>query len=172
MSLYEPIAGAIEALAEAERQLTQALNLYLQGKDAIQSAPLEVLARAYVRLDQGHDAVEAARCALNKELEFLSRSKIPERLELAQTPNLTVTVGNRDYLVYKGARWSASMIDKPAAIAYLKAGDENMRALVKEEVNAKTLTSFAKDYVETQARELPEDLFKVGTVPYTAVRAK
>lgn len=169
---YQKIADAIEALAESERQLTIALNAYNEGKQELQSAPIEVLARAFVRLDQGHDAIEGARKSFNEELEFLSRSKIPERLELAQTPNLTVTVGNRDYLVYKGERWSASMIKKAEAIEYLKAGDENMRAIVKEEVNAKTLASFAKNFIEETGKELPDDLFKVGTVPYTAVRAK
>lgn len=166
------ISKAIDLLHEANFALQEALRQYNAGKEALQKAPLEDMGRAFIKLKQAHDSVEEGREAINKELEFMSRSHVPERLALAQVPNITITVGNRDYLLYKGLRWSASMLKKEEAIAYLKNGDVNMRALVKEEVNAKTLASFAKDFVEKQARELPDDLFKVGQVPYTAVRAK
>lgn len=168
----QAIANAIQDLEQAHRLILKAKAAYEAGKDGLLKAPIEVMARAFIRLDQAHDEVEAARCDFNKELEHMSRGHIPDRLLLAGVPNITVTVGNRDYLVSKGARWSASMVDKEGAISYLKAGDENMRALVKEEVNAKTLASFAKDYTLTYGKELPEGLFKVGTVPYTMVRVK
>lgn len=169
---YENIGAMLGALEEAERQINLAISHYDEGRNELQSAPLEVLARGFVRMKHGHDAIEKARCAFNKEVEYLSRTKIPERLESAKAPNITVTVKDRDYLVSKGYRYSASMIDKAKAIAYLQAGDQNMQALVKLEVNAKTLSSFAKDYITTQGKELPEDLFKTANVSYTALRAK
>ena len=64
-------------------------------------------------------------------------------------------------------RFSCSMLDKERGMKWLK--DEGHGSIVQETVNSSTLAAFAKDITVNQGGSLPEDLFKVGTAPYTSI---
>lgn len=153
-------------LVDAKNALNAALTSYNADATRLKTAPLPELASTYVRLFAAHEALDTARKAINAEIEHLSKSVIPDRLSEEGVKNIKIEVDGQDYRVGVGYRNSASMLDQEAGIAWLK---ENGHAgIVKETVAAQTLASFAVSYLETEGRELPEDLFKTGRSPYTS----
>jgi len=65
-------------------------------------------------------------------------------------------------------RWSAKILDKVKAFAWLRStGNEG---LILETVNAQTLGAFAKGEV-IKGNPLPDDIFQVTASPYTSITA-
>jgi hypothetical protein len=64
-------------------------------------------------------------------------------------------------------RFSCSMPDKNTGIDWLK--NNGHGGIVQETVNSSTLSAFAKNMLEESGIELPPEIFKVGTKPYTSI---
>lgn len=120
------------------------------------------------------ELVKEAREALKDMSEGLSRITIPDqfralRERTGEKPPFNIEGVGR---VTVANRFSASIIDDPdkgklIGINWLK--DNGHGGLVQETVNAQTLSAFAKNLLETDGIELPPDIFKVGTSPYTSI---
>ncbi len=113
--------------------------------------------------------IKVAREALTDMEDSLSQRDIPDLLR-----NLKETIGLKTPINLEGVgrvtvsyRFSCTMLDKVAGIEWL---DENGHgALAQRTVNAGTLGSFAKDLIQDQGKELPPEIFKTGTAPYTSI---
>lgn len=118
--------------------------------------------------------VKEAREALKDMDEHLSRVVIPDnvralRERTGEKPPFNIEGVGR---VSIANRFSASIIDDPKlgklpGINWLK--ENGHEGLVQETVNAQTLSAFAKTLLEDKGEELPSDIFKVGTSPYTSI---
>jgi hypothetical protein len=64
-------------------------------------------------------------------------------------------------------RYSCSMLDKQLGMNWLRqSGNEG---LIQETVNSSTLAAFAKNMLETEGTQLPQDLFKTSVSAYTSI---
>jgi len=101
--------------------------------------------------------------ALQSLVDTMSQEMIPGLFENQGVKTINVIDVGR---VSINDRWSASMLNKPAAFEWLKkTGNEG---LIIETVNAQTLGAFAKDEALAK-RPLPSEIFKVTPTPYVSI---
>jgi hypothetical protein len=115
------------------------------------------------------EQIKEAREAINDISDNLSRVVIPDTVALlkettGQKPPFNIEGVGRVTVSY---RFSCTMPDKEHGIRWLKSNGHG--GIVQETVNSSTLSAFAKNMLEEQGIELPPDLFKVGTAPYTSI---
>lgn len=99
----------------------------------------------------------------------LSRVYIPDivadlKQRTGQKPPFVIEGVGRATVSY---RYSCTMLDRERGIDWLKTN--GYPELVQETVNAQTLAAFSKSLLEDEGKELPDDIFKVGTTPYTSI---
>lgn len=120
--------------------------------------------------DQTRKAVEQikeAREALQELSDRLSREYVPDvmRANMIKTIKIDdigrVTISNR---------FSATMLNPEMGMDWLRKNGHG--GLIKETVNSQSLSAFAKELLETKNEELPPDIFKVGTSPFTSITKK
>jgi hypothetical protein len=109
-------------------------------------------------------SIKEAREVISEIEETLSRVTIPDVMRLVNVKTTTIEGVGRVTVSY---RYSCSMLDKEQGMLWLKAN--NHGGLIQETVNASTLAAFSKNLLETEGLELPPELFKVGTSPYTSI---
>lgn len=123
--------------------------------------------RHFDHVRKAAELIKAAREELKDLEDRLSKDHVPEAMRAAGVKNVFVEdVGK----VIISHRFSASMLDKELGMDWLRkngGGD-----LIQPTVNAQTLGAWAKELLEAHNKELPPELFKTGTSPYTSIRAK
>lgn len=153
-------------LNKAVQHLKFALADYEVHKDEIKKSKMSDLLRAYAEMALAHDDVESARKAMNVEIEHLGKAVLPERFTEEKQGSTVVETSRGKYRMTVGYRTSATMLDKEKGLQWLK--DNGHGGIVVEQVNPQTLSSFSKEYLETEGRDLPTEIFKVGNAPYTS----
>lgn len=118
------------------------------------------------------ERIKAAREALHDMADYMSRVTIPDvvaavKERTGEKPPFNIEGVGRVSVAY---RFSASIIDKEKGLEWLRGNGHG--GLIQETVNSSTLSAFAKDMLENQGIELPPDIFKVGTSPYTSITKK
>ncbi len=122
------------------------------------------LIRYFDEFRRSAELFSQAKKAISELEEKLSRELVPEAMRRAgvKTTNVVgvgrVTINNK---------WSCTIIDKSRGIQWLKEHDYG--DLVQETVNSSTLAAFSKRLSEDEGKDLPVDIFKTGTVPYTSI---
>jgi hypothetical protein len=116
----------------------------------------------HLRIAMG--SVKDAREALKQIEETLSREIIPDVMRSNEIKTTTIEDVGRVTVSY---RFSCTMLDKEHGIDWLKGNGHE--SLVQETVNSSTLSAFAKNMLEEHGKELPPEIFKVGTSPYTSI---
>jgi len=110
------------------------------------------------------ELAKEAREALNDISDQLSREFVPNALRSKDIKTITVEGVGR---VTVSHRFSCSMLDKDKGIKWLQ--DNGHGGLVQLTVNSSTLAAFARNLIEEEGKELPDDLFKVGATTYTSI---
>lgn len=120
-----------------------------------------------LRLANGE--IKTAREALQDIADMLSTAAIPDLLRRLKEETGLKTPINLEGVgrITVSYRFSCSMLDKERGIAWLDANGHG--GLAQRTVNAQTLGSFAKNLIENEGKELPPDIFKTGTAPYTSI---
>lgn len=118
------------------------------------------------------DVVKKGREALDLLKDRLSGEIVPEVMAENRIKTISIEGVGR---VTVSARFSASIIDDPdrgkePGHEWLLANDG--KDLVKPTVNSSALSAFAKERINEQGRDMPEDLFKIGTKAYTSITKK
>lgn len=160
------VADRLRAGARATQEISQQFVHSLA--ELKKAGNLTETCRAYKALKDAYEFLDSERKEVYKTLEEMSRSVIPEMLEEAEVSNITLDYGDGlKYRFGKNQRLTASVLDKDAAMAWLTAnGGEG---LIQPTINSSSLSSFAKEYVGTQGKDLPADVFKVGTMIVTSI---
>lgn len=110
------------------------------------------------------EQVKEARKALDQIEERLSREQVPDAMRAAKVKTITVIDVGR---VTVAQRYACSIIDKDGGYKWLR--DNGHGGLISETVNSSTLAGFAKNLVEVEGKELPEQYFKTSLNPYTSI---
>lgn len=109
------------------------------------------------------DRVKTSREALAEIADDLSTVQIPTLFSNRNLKTITIEGLGR---VTVSHRYSVSMLDKPAGMEWLRGNGHG--ALIQETVNSSTLGAFGREMMEA-GTELPENLFKTSTNPYTSI---
>lgn len=140
-----------------------------EGRAAVASQDHVAVIKHFADLRAVNETIKISREALVEMEDLLSTNDIPDLFALirertGQKPPFVIEGIGR---VTVSRRFSASMLDKDAGLNWLrKNGHEG---LIQETVNSSTLSAFAKDMQENQGKDLPVEIFKVGTKPYTSI---
>lgn len=110
------------------------------------------------------EQIKQAREALQEITDHLSKEIVPTSMRNAGVKTVTVEGVGR---VTVSHRYSCSIIDKDGGYKWLR--DNEYGSLIVETVNSSTLSAFAKNLMETEGKELPDNLFKVGTQAFTSI---
>jgi len=134
--------------------------------DLVDKNNIAVLLDEFRKLKLVNDALEAS-IKLLKEIETnLSYSIIPDTLE-----NLGMdSVKSKGYLYSLGVRVNASipLDQQEKGFEWLKTN--GLSAIIKETVNAKTLSASIKSYTDIEGKQPPEDAIKIHRQRYISVR--
>lgn len=157
-STIESIDGLVLSLGEVSRAVQADTNEIAASGDHI------AIITHYDHLRQATARIKEAREALSQLEEMMSRELIPTVMADHNVKTVTIVGIGR---VTVGHRYSCTMLDKSEGIKWLK--DNGHGDIVQETVNSSTLAAFSKNLLENEGIELPDNIFKVGTSPYTSI---
>jgi len=149
------VCGLLSGVASAIRAETVAI---LPTRDHV------AIIRHYDKLRQATERIKLAREALNEMEENLSRVQIPNVMDEHNIRTITIEDVGRVTVSY---RFSCSILDKEAGLNWLE--ENGHGGIITETVHYMTLAAFAKSQLEEEGQDLPEDIFKTGTSPYTSI---
>lgn len=151
-------------LDEILKELATVADEMSRETESIKDGDHIELIRHFNTVSKAYDALSTGKKAINDIYDRLSRDYVPEALRRVGVKTVNVVGVGR---VSISNRYSCSMLDKEAGITWLK--DHNYAGLVQETINSSTLAAFSKNLLETEGKELPPNLFKTGTTPYTSI---
>lgn len=113
-----------------------------------------------------NEQIKEAREALGDIADDLSTQRIPELMRAAGVKTITIEGVGR---VTVSHRFSCSILEgkKEQAFSWLRGNQ--LDALIIETVNSATLSAAAKSRLAEDGLDMPNDIFKVGTMPYTSI---
>lgn len=111
---------------------------------------------AYYRFKSFYDDLDAIRKQFYAIKDRIDKHIAPEALEQSGMDKVSIPEVERTFYIVD--RYSASIINKPAAFEWLR--ENGASELIQETVNAGTLASYLKGLVLEEGRDPPEDLFK------------
>lgn len=123
-------------------------------------------ARSYVVLYRIAERIGELLDPLSKYTNVLKSVDLPQIFETEGIPNVTLEEGYRVGISHT-TRASVRPGQKEAAIEWLNNHDKG--DLIQPTINASTLSSLAKQMMEEDNVELPDDIFNVALVPNTSV---
>lgn len=159
-------------LAELTRRLKAiTFQVVADGKAALASGDHVEVIKHFDQLRKQNDTIKEAREALSDTADLFSKVYIPDivtdlREKSGLKPPFNIDGVGRVTVSYK---WSASIIPDDKTVGHNWLKDNGHGSLVTETVNSSTLSAFAKDLTMNQGVDLPSDIFKVGTNPYTSI---
>lgn len=157
----------LSELNDALRELVVvAGDVRKDGNEVLASGDHIQIITHYDQLRKVNAQIKEAREALSEIEESFSREHVPEALRQQKVKTITIEGIGR---VTVSHRFSCSIIGENKLVGHnwLKANEYG--SLVTETVNSSTLAAFAKNLLETEGKELPPDIFKVGTSPFTSI---
>ena len=149
------VCGYLRGVAGAVREDT---NEVLPTRDHV------AIIRHYNHLRLAAAQIKLAREALADMEEDLSRRSVPEVMKEQGIKTINIEDVGRVTVSY---RFSCSMLDKEAGLAWLRANGHE--GIIIETVNSSTLSAFAKQLLEENGVDMPDNIFKVGTSPFTSI---
>lgn len=135
-----------------------------EGIETVASGDHIAIIKHYNDLRQVNAIIKTAREALTEIEEKFSREYVPDTMRAQGIKTIHLEGIGR---VTINHRWSASMLDKERGMQWLR--DTDNGSLIIETVNSSTLASFAREKMEEEGVDLPNDIFKVGQMAYTSI---
>jgi hypothetical protein len=154
----DALESVCKGLIEVSGMVRADTNEVLPSRDHVE------IIRHYDRLRLATARIKLAREALAGMEEELSRVQIPDVMAEHGVKTITIEDVGRVTVSY---RFSCSMLDKDAGLMWLRANGHD--GIIIETVNSSTLSAFAKSQLEEEGVDLPDEIFKTGTSPYTSI---
>lgn len=158
-SPYDKVVDVCDKIGDTLDEIDTLINQVEAESDLLQ------LCRNFYHLRRVKDALEALGKKAGSTIDDMAKRAIPDMMESKDVRN--ITLDDIGYRFTKSARMFCSMPDKEKGMEWLEqngAGD-----LIVPTVNAQTLSSWAKERLEVEGLDLPDDLFKVTTIPNTSM---
>ena len=149
------VCGLLTGIAGAVRE---------DGDEVLHTNDHVKIIKHYDKLRLANALIKESREALAEMEESLSREKIPEVMRAHNVKTITIEGVGRVTVSY---RFSCSMLDKEVGLDWLR--NNGHGGIIIETVNSSTLAAFAKTQLQDEGQELPTDIFKTSTSPYTSI---
>jgi len=159
-----PVASEIVKHADAIEKLIPKLEKELAA--AKKRGAID-LARSFTVLHRLVTTVDAKVKGVGSAFEHYKTLELPAIFEQAGITNVPLAEGFRVGVAYL-MRASINSKRKEDAYAWVR---KEFPDLLSETINASSLSSLARDMLENQNKELPQDLFNVVNLPITSVTA-
>jgi len=148
-------------------QLNDTVADMLMTIQSLDKNDIPTLLKAYKQLNEVKDIVDSTQKIVDETYHKLSYEVIPDAFEV--TGFDSVKAHGRNFIV--GVRINASIPTDMREAGYKWLTDvAKVPELIVPTVNSRTLSSFIKDYFETNAIWPPEDAIKVHKQKYTSIR--
>lgn len=122
--------------------------------------------RVYYQVRLAYDEIDEAKTELGKLVNTLTTSTMPEILDDADLPNITLK--DLEKMFVRTENTSVKMKDKEAAFAWLKKqGDQD---LIQETINSSALKGYVNQMIR-DGKTPPDEIFDVTTSPLIAIRS-
>lgn len=141
-----------------------ALALRAETSEALSTNDPIAVVKHFDDLRDAVDQIKVSREALADMADSLSTRDIPTLFSNKDLKTITIEGVGRVTVSY---RFSASLVDKEKGFKWLR--DNGHKELITETVNSSTLSGFAKDMLQNKGVDLPDDIFKISTNPYTSI---
>lgn len=163
VEIYRRLQGVCKEFEAVASEIRTETDQIVNAQDHI------ALIRHFNDLRLANGEIKTAREALADIADALSTSAIPDLLRhMKETTGLKTPINLEGVgRVTVSYRFSCSMLDKAQGIAWLDANGHG--DIAPRSVNAQTLGSFAKKMIEDEGVDLPAEIFKTGTAPYTSI---
>lgn len=152
------IEGLLAGVEKSIRLMAGKADLLAKG-----SATPQVMARHYIAVRQLYDRMDEINKTIGDLKRHMAEELIPQAFEREGVSTLTLAEGFR---VTISAQVRASTRDMAAGIEWMK--QHGYEAIVKETINASTLSALAKD-LGSRNEELPDDVFNVYIMNNTSI---
>lgn len=160
--MQDETKGRLDVLA---RQVTSLAGTIRRETDDVMAQGNHIdMVRHFKDMRDSNEIIKTARKALEEIEDFLSMKAIPDAFRAAGVKTTTIEGVGRVTVSY---RYACSMLDKPLGMEWLQ--DNGHGGLIQPTVNSSSLAAFAKDLLENHGTELPLEIFKTSTNPYTSI---
>lgn len=122
------------------------------------------MAETFVLLKNIREEVDSSLKDLTKLRDAVSYNHLPEMMEDEGLTSFNTETG---YRVSVARRFSASMVDKQQAFAWLREND--LGDIIQETVPSQTLSAQIRELIESEGIEPPDDIIKTSIAPYSSV---
>lgn len=149
-----------KTLTEFTTELTEIIDKIQDYVDkVVAGGELSEILMAYYRTREAYDALDAQRKRLYHIKDALDKKLVPQAFESSKQSKTTIPEINCTF--YTLTKYSASILDKPKGYEWLRGN--GLSEIITETVNAGTLASALKSFVEENAIDPPGDLFKFNS---------
>lgn len=165
---HDSVKDALVALQMATTQLESVKNR-MRGNlsTALGSLPLGATANLIATTKLAIEKAETEFKGTKETLSYCLEVAIPERFKREEIK----TFNTDDFRVTISTRVMASIVDEERENAYQWLRDNGYDSIIKETVNASTMSATAKEIMEN-GRELPDDMFRTFTKDGTSITKK
>lgn len=153
----ERLKALADQLAPIVDELTREVNV-AREQDHI------TLIRYFDEFRHAADVFSDAKKALTELEKDVSSVYIPDAMFTAGVKTVNVVGVGRVTVSYK---FGCSMLDKEAGMDWLKRN--GLGGIIIETVNASVMAATAKKMIQEEGKDLPDNIFKVSTNPYTSI---
>jgi hypothetical protein len=133
-------------------------------QEAVASGDHVKLVTHFSSLRSVNATIKEAREALSEMEDLLSTRDIPDLFHDLKVKTTTIEGVGRVTVSY---RFGCSMLDKEQGMEWLRSNGHE--GLIQPTVNSSTLAAFAKNMIEQEGKDLPDDIFKTSQSPYTSI---
>lgn len=153
-------------LGDAIKVLTEAASNVAIHFDKLDPADLPLLLRSFKELDDAKDQLEMLMKIIGAIHRKCSEETIPEQFESMEMDS--VKIAGRNFIVSGKIRASIPADKTEKGFAWLK--ENGYDALIKEGVNAQSLSSAMSDLFKEKAIMPPSDAISMYVHKYTSMR--
>ena len=159
---------AVEKLAVLANQLASLTDELTREVMSHQSDDHLALVRYFDKFRKSADTFSDAKKAITELHDRMSREFVPDAMRAADVKTVNIVGIGRVSISH---RFSCSIVSgmKDTALEWLRG--HNLGGIIQETVNSSTLSATAKRMIEEEGKDLPDDIFKVSTSPYTSITA-
>lgn len=156
--------------AELSREAQEICNQILKFKQNCEelwknnSEAIGDAAESYACIKYAIEAVSEATKEPNKYQQYLQYTGMVEKMQEEMTKSFTTPSKFRCTLA---SRTTVSMVDKEAGMDWLR--ENGYETLIQPTVNASSLGAMAKELMETENKQLPDNLFNTNVGVYVSL---
>jgi hypothetical protein len=154
----------IDGIGTLAKRLLVGADMLLKDADARASSDPLPLIETLVAVNEAYEAMRETKRALDNAYDRYSIQLIPDAMREKRMKTVNLEGIGRITVSY---RFSCSMLDKDQGYEWLQ--NNGLGELIKPTVNSSALSSAAKARIENEGKDMPLDIFKVSSTPYTSI---